>query len=569
MTSAMPGEPLAGALGDEEPDWVGKVVSGKYAVLAKLGTGGMGAVYEAENVAVGRKVALKILSAMGAKHADAVERFEREARAAGRIGHPNIIDVLDLGRTEDGVPYIVMERLDGEELYALIRRSAPLAPALAIEIVMPVLSALGAAHAAGIVHRDLKPENVFLVSGPGSAKVKVLDFGVAKFQRGTPEEVGTRLTRAGSLVGTPSYMSPEQAVGKQDVDARSDLYSVGVLLYEMLSAELPHPGDNYLEIVVAIASQPARPLVELAPWLHPGLVEVIERAMARRPEDRVQSAADFAAALEPYAEHTEVGVPKRRPSAARDVSGLRPSASDERAVPGTPGCLGPTAPAVETTLPTPAGEEGRERRRIHSAVASELTERRSGGARGGAFGSVADPPALEVPPAAPTAGVELHPAPERRSRAVLVAVAALAVAGTAIAAYLAWPREEVIPAISPPARPQPAGQPAFVPAPPVVPAPAQTLALDVDSNVPRARVLLDGVLIGETPLHEIVRVQPGAHLLRLEAEGYDPVERTIALDAPQQIRVDLEPLPAKARLVKKRGGGLLFHQDVYRDGAGH
>jgi len=267
-------------------------LDGRYVLLRVIGRGGMGTVFEAENVALGRRFAVKILEPEHAGDRRILSRFLREARVAARIGHPHIVDVHDFGVAE-GLPYLVMDLLEGESLASRLR-SGPISPYAAIDLVEPVLSALEAAHAAGIVHRDLKPENVFLTQRGGRDHVKVIDFGIASLVEGGAGV--SRLTRQGSVLGTPSYMSPEQARGAA-IDARSDVYSVGVMLYEMLSGRLPYTEDHPALILAAIATRDPLRLTEIAPHLPRALAEIADRAMAREPGRRFQTAAELRHAL--------------------------------------------------------------------------------------------------------------------------------------------------------------------------------------------------------------------------------------------------------------------------------
>jgi len=280
--------------------FLGRALDGRYVLRARLGEGGMGTVYEAENLLIGRRVAIKVLSPDLARHPDALVRFRREARAAARVQHPNIVEILDMCQTDAGLPYIVMELLDGEDLLAVLSRETRLPAPRAMRIAVQVLRAVRALHRAGVLHRDLKPENVFLTRRGGrSDVVKLLDFGVAHLAVGA-DAASVRLTRSGMCVGTPSYMSPELARGKRDVDVRTDVYSVGVVLYEMLSGRLPHPGDSYNEVLVAVASTAPPPLRKVAPWVAPEIAAVVDRAMARDPEARHASAGELLAALAPF-----------------------------------------------------------------------------------------------------------------------------------------------------------------------------------------------------------------------------------------------------------------------------
>ncbi len=231
------------------PALIGRTIAGRYRIERILGEGGMGAVYEAEHIAIGRRVALKRLHPELAVDARSVHRFQREARIAGSTGHDHIVDVLDLGFAEDGAPFLVMELLEGETLAARLAREGRLKVERAARVAGQALAALEMVHAKNVVHRDLKPDNIFLINRHGRTDfVKVLDFGVSKVAN-TPEI--TKLTKTGVMVGTPHYMSPEQARG-MDVDHRVDIYAIGVVLYECLSGTLPFRGANYHALLQAI-----------------------------------------------------------------------------------------------------------------------------------------------------------------------------------------------------------------------------------------------------------------------------------------------------------------------------
>ena len=260
----------------------------------------MGTVYEGVNVQMGRVVALKVLHPKQVKRRESVKRFYQEARAAGAIGHPNICEVYDLGALEDGSPYLVMERLVGTTLSQHVKESV-LPFDAAIDIMIQVLSGLVVAHEKGIVHRDLKPDNIFLSERVGCPPVaKVLDFGVSKVVSSAPSEprdADLDLTRTGMVMGTPYYMSPEQASGARDLDGRVDLYACGVILYETLTGRRPFLAANYHILLWNILkTEPPAPS-ELRPDIPPALESVIARAMARDRAVRYASAHEFIAAL--------------------------------------------------------------------------------------------------------------------------------------------------------------------------------------------------------------------------------------------------------------------------------
>jgi serine/threonine protein kinase len=271
-----------------ESDAIGQVLDGRYRVRALIGEGGMGRVYEAEHVEIGRRVAVKILNPVYTRTPDVVARFRREARAASKIGHPNIVDVTDSGTTADGSVYFVMEYLEGVELAAVISREGALDISRALHVGSQICRALAAAHSAGIIHRDLKPENVFLIVREGTADfVKVLDFGIAKSAE--IEEARTeKLTHPGMAMGTPEYMAPEQAAGRP-ADARSDVYAVGAILYEMVTGVPPYDGENFMEILTKKATSEPPPPRTLRPSLSESIEAVIMRAMARDPAARPAS----------------------------------------------------------------------------------------------------------------------------------------------------------------------------------------------------------------------------------------------------------------------------------------
>jgi serine/threonine protein kinase len=280
-------------------DLVGRTVAAKYVIRRVLGQGGMGTVFEAEHSAIGRLVALKVLHPSRARRRDAIRRFHREARAAAAIGHPNICEVYDLGSLEDGSPYLVMEKLAGETLADRIAVEGGLPFDVVLDILMQVLSALTAAHAKRIVHRDVKPENVFLATRIGlPPTIKLLDFGISKVMAagsGPTEELD--LTRTGMVMGTPYYMSPEQARGDRDLDPRVDIYACGVILYEALTGRRPFIAANYNALLLHILSGAPRPARDLRPALPSGFDPVIEKAMAREREHRYASALEFELAL--------------------------------------------------------------------------------------------------------------------------------------------------------------------------------------------------------------------------------------------------------------------------------
>jgi tRNA A-37 threonylcarbamoyl transferase component Bud32 len=283
----------------------GQIIEGKYRIVRLVGEGGMGSVYEGENTFIKRRVAIKILHAHSVSP-ETVMRFEREAQAAGCIGSDHILEVLDLGALDNGDRFMVMEFLDGETLGARMSRGRMSPPEVAA-IARQVLIGLRAAHLASIVHRDLKPDNIFVLrEKAGRADfAKIIDFGISKFNALGGD---MSMTRTGAVMGTPYYMSPEQAQGTQQIDGRSDVYSLGVIMYEALAGAVPFDGDTFNELMFKIVLSNPRPLGQVAPNLDPQLIALVEKAMARDIKERFQSADEMIQALDQHfgAEGTEL-----------------------------------------------------------------------------------------------------------------------------------------------------------------------------------------------------------------------------------------------------------------------
>jgi serine/threonine-protein kinase len=260
------------------------VTLGSYKVGSLLGQGGMGSVYLAEHQLIGRQVAIKVLDPQVAGHPDIVSRFFVEARAVNEIRHPNIVEVTDLG-LHGGQPYIVMEYLRGETLESRLARGR-LSEVETVRIARQVASALGAAHERGMVHRDLKPANIMLTDHPDYPDfVKVLDFGIAKLLGAAQTPAGHH-TEVGTLLGTPAFMSPEQCLGDMQLDHRSDIYSLGVILFLMLAGRLPFEDEAIGRLILAHVHQPAPPLSLVAPHVSPVLTNLVARTLAKNPADR-------------------------------------------------------------------------------------------------------------------------------------------------------------------------------------------------------------------------------------------------------------------------------------------
>src|ERR1041385_888239 len=310
----------------------GELIAGKYELVRPLGEGGMGSVWLARNVALESHVALKLLRAeLDAE--DAGERLLQEARAAARLGHRAIVRIFDFGHTPQGDPFIVMELLEGETIAALLAARGRIAPAKAVQMLLPVLDALAVAHTRGIVHRDLKPDNIFLARETRRTQPKIVDFGIAKVEEGT---LARTLTRQGTVLGSPGYMAPEQARGSSTIDHRADIWAACVVLYECVTGEPAFQGDNYNALMRAIIEDEVVPITDLAAG-DAALWSILARGLKKDPAERWPSARDLGAALAEWLvshgiETDIAGEPLRSwlepdSSKARDLLSVPPPAS--------------------------------------------------------------------------------------------------------------------------------------------------------------------------------------------------------------------------------------------------
>jgi serine/threonine-protein kinase len=511
----------------------GTMLDDKYRIERLLASGGMGAVYLGTHTKLRKRVAIKILNPE-LSSAPMVERFHREAITASQIGHEGIAQVTDIGTSREGEPFLVMEYLEGEPLASRLRASGPLAVEDACEFGCAILSPLAAAHRAGIVHRDLKPDNVFLVRQSRGEMVKLLDFGISRAQ-GLGSEF--RLTKTGLVLGTPYYMSPEQARGDSEINPAADLYAFGVILYEMLIGSVPIEADNYNQLMYRVMiGDFARPR-EQRPDLPEALEQIILHAMAQAPENRPASAAELEQALLPFCrpafrEHTSgrmsmpgIPLPTPLPSPARRPStglGHTDIASDHTLVASSQ----VSAPAVRdraTTSPvaTTSGD--------HPVTVTLLRRSRVPWIAGaivvfaGIAGAVIalggdDTPGEVVPPAPP---------------------AALPVAHTAADAASAPPPAPDAPPETPGARPatDPTGESPAVP--------AATITLQFAVKPAGAAIVLDGAQIRATEL--VVPRDDAPHTLRITASGYAGHDQTIRFDESQRLTVQLKRAPRSGR----------------------
>ncbi len=335
------------------PVQIGDVLLGKYVVERVIGAGGMGVVVAVRHRELNELYAMKFMLPAALVNPQAVERFVREARAAARLKSEHVASVTDVGRLETGSPYMVMEHLTGKDLEKILEESGPIGTVTAATYVMQACDAIAEAHDAGIVHRDLKPANLFLTKRPsGSPCVKVLDFGISKSVN--PDEQAGSMTRTTAIMGSPYYMSPEQMRSSKNVDARTDIWALGVILYQLTTGRVPFPGDTITEVCSGVLSEEMPAIVPVFPNVSPEFEAIVRRCLAKRPEHRFQNARELMAALATIA------------GANPGTSGLElPGVVRTMALNGPPIMTGvhAGAPAATqagwgTTQPTPAKKSG-------------------------------------------------------------------------------------------------------------------------------------------------------------------------------------------------------------------
>jgi eukaryotic-like serine/threonine-protein kinase len=331
----------------------GELVSGKYRILRLIGDGGMGSVYEARHEQLGVPVALKFLRADIAERPGLAARFLQEARVSATLNSPHVAHVTDVDTAANGSPYLVMELLSGESLQSLLDRRGRLSRDEALDFALQILVGLDTAHARGVVHRDLKPDNVFVTPAAGGPLLKLIDFGIAKLRESS--EFKKELTSAGVVMGTPEYMAPEQLYAAHEVDARADIYSLGVMLFEMLSGTRPADGDDVERIVGRVLTGEVKRLGTLLPELPPGLIAAVEKAMHPNRDERFESADACRLALTPFA-----GVLSRAGELARAMppTGQMPVQAPQSVVPRLePAGIPEPTPGLPDTLDAPPASQ--------------------------------------------------------------------------------------------------------------------------------------------------------------------------------------------------------------------
>ncbi|MGO9442444.1 MAG: protein kinase domain-containing protein [Terriglobales bacterium] len=490
---------------------------GRYDITGELGKGAMGVVYKATDPNIGRTVAIKTtrLDAHGLDTEDLLRRFRNEARAAGTLNHPNIVTIYDAGEQE-GVFYIAMEYIEGETLHGLLSQHRSLPVEKVIDIVRQVCAGLDYAHAHGVIHRDVKPANIMLAA---SGAVKVMDFGIAK--------AGGTVTATGQVLGTPNYMSPEQVKGKP-IDGRSDLFSVGVLLYEMLTGEKPFDGQNVTTIIYKIVSENPIPPRELDVTIHPGLSAVVTKALAKAPDERYQTGAELVADLANYKSLGSESGATQLISAAGDRTVVTPAPPPTR--PPAPLAPAPPSPTVQQ-----ASAPGMNMRvlvgvvvllLIAALVAWRVYRRHQ--QQGQEAAATQSLPAVQQPAAAPP------PAPPAETAATPTAPPQT-------------PSAEATPAPEPPQpAPRPASKPkvktaAVPPAPVPQPAPADaagTGTVHVTSTPFGATVTIDGSGAFVTPF-DSPPLKAGTHAFSVSKLGWSTVQRKLDVVAGKATNLDV------------------------------
>jgi len=346
----------------------GYVLDGKYRIERVIGVGGMGVVAAARHLELGTRVAIKLLLLGDMDAEEAIERFSREARAVSHLRSEHTVRVHDVGRAADGTPYMVMEYLVGQDLDALLAEAGTLDVSVVVGFVIHACEAIAEAHSLGIIHRDLKPRNLFLTQRPdGSLLVKVLDFGIAKRVEAGESPA---LTKTMSVMGSPSYMSPEQMRAARDVDARTDIWSLGVCLYELLTGAVPFDGETAIAICAAAMKDEARPPDQLRADIPGGLSRVVMQCLRKDPADRFQDVAELMEALEPFAEPSESGASARvRQTLAAAISAAERVAPEASTAPAS---APPPAPALAPTPGPPTVLDARRARRKRTRLLASL-----------------------------------------------------------------------------------------------------------------------------------------------------------------------------------------------------
>jgi serine/threonine-protein kinase len=473
---------------------VGTTIDGRYQVDKKLGEGGMGVVYLARHAVIGSKCALKVLRGELSGEGEVSERFIQEARAAAAIGNEHIIQITDFGQLPDGAAYFVMEFLDGKALHDIIQDTTKIDSARTLHIVTQCCEALAAAHSSDIVHRDLKPDNIFLVRKGGSDDfVKILDFGIAKVQS---SESGKRLTKTGMIFGTPQYMSPEQAAGS-GVDARTDIYSLGIIMYEMLCGHVPFEADTFMGVLTKhLYEEPIPPRRLVPPIDMPHNLEaILLKAIAKKPDKRYQSMGEFAQDLRAVAEG-------RTPEIVYDQ--MRDTATT-------------TVPPPSPTQIVSGKPQGRDR----------AGDRHAGKPKWPIFAGVGAVVALGA----------------------VAAVLFLGGGGNGTEASADAGKKPAPPPVAQPEKKAPVEPPKVETSPPPDAPPVAVSVVKLTSTPPGAELFLGDALMGKLPF-DLVKPKVGDAPVHytLKMDGYTPLDVVISSNTPDAFLVELDK-------AKRSGGG--------------
>lgn len=530
---------------------VGDVLLGKYRILRRIGLGGMGSVWEAVHEQIGKRVAVKILHPDMSLKPDLVARFTREARAAGAIGHSSIIDVYDIGTSDEGAPCLVMECLKGQNLAQVLKRVRGPIPdmGLSLYVVCQTLSALEAAHDKGIIHRDLKPDNIFLVqSGQFLPDIKLLDFGISKMiVPGTPDD---RLTQTGTIMGTPFYMAPEQARGRKEVDHRVDIYAMGVILYECLTGQVPFWAENTFALVYEILNSPLSPPRALRPEIPEPIEQAVLRALSRDPAERYQRAFQMLEGLFPLLADQAKG----RISLPQQMMDTSEVAGTIDSVPGLSlgiSALGSSPPASGASSNVASSRPGLVSSPPGSVPATRLS-------------SSATSPEPGTPMGWTVSG-EIALATRPKLKLIIGAVVAAVVVligGVVVAAAVLLDgdddepeaaRSAVVAQASEPVEAQPAAASVEATTPPPTAAASprsEPVAITLEGVPEAARVFIDDELVEGLELRQPRSSEE--HTLRIEAAGHQAFTDVITFDQERTIEVALEPIEAPRQRPRRR-----------------
>lgn len=527
--------PTPQELNELQPD---TVIDNRYKIIGRLATGGMGEVYRAVHVELGKPLALKVMLPELSGDSDFVGRFKREAIASSRIGQQNIIDISDFGRTADGRFYFVMEYVDGKTLIKH-RKEGPFTFARVVHVGLQIARALAAAHAVNIIHRDLKSENIMLVQRPGQPDfVKVLDFGIAKVIN-TTSGTGAAFTAIGSVVGTPQYMSPEQA-GGLPVDARSDIYSLGLILHELIRGKPTFTGDSAVELMSIQLAKPPPALTSPHGPVPRALEQLISQMLQKAPEKRPASMEAVIAQLDAVAAYpTPASKTEPMPLPAASLPATRVESLKNDPMVSALHALTPDQPTPKVDDPA-----------VTSANALRQVTMKPPPTKAGP----PTPAPVKAPVASGDSSAEL--AAIRPNRTPLIVGALVVVVVLLIVAIIAVGRgpedtgTKPVVATKPDAPPPPKSDvPARVDEPKVVP--AAIVKLTLEATPPQAEVYEDDILLGATPL-TLSRPPGTLTSLRLEAKGFQPLSRKVRFESDTTLRLELEKEVAK---VKTGGGG--------------